>query len=216
MFLYTISFVFGFLAVAVAGPIQWPSSIGGNDHWYEVVGVNDGSLPGEAGTGITWSLAAAEAGSMGGYLATLISEAEESFVYTQLGIGTNYDYWFLDGAGNWQGPWLGGYQLTGASAPGSDWQWVTGEAWGSDPNWAPGEPNDAGPELAPFEENDHEQYLQFFWQPSGPEPSWNDVVWNSPVQAYVVEYDVIPEPTTILFLGFGLIGLAGVRRKHKK
>jgi hypothetical protein len=78
----------------------------------------------------------------------------------------------LDTAGNWQGPWLGGVQKDDAVEPDQGW---TNDPWGYT-NWAPGEPND----YPPGQDGD-EQCLQFFWQPpDGPDPVWNDVVWNSP------------------------------------
>ena len=46
----------------------------------------------------------------------------------------------------------------------------------------------------------------------------DDETWNpgmGPVGAWVVA-DKVPEPTTMLFLGIGLIGVAAVRRRMKK
>lgn len=206
-----IVFLFVCSGTALAAPVQWASAAGGNDHWYEVV------KPGPTSVGhIYWPDARDAAIGRGGYLATLTSRAEELFVYNALQIGTTWDYWFEDAARNWQGPWLGGFQTPGARWPYENWGWVTGEAWG-DTDWASGEPNDAGPEQAPFFENDNEQYLQFFYNGSW-EPSWNDIIWNSPVRAYVVEYDAkpVPEPATVLLLGFGLGWLVKARRMPGK
>jgi len=212
-----VSLLFGSIGVCGATLVQWSSDDGGNDHWYEVVEADDPNDPNDPNY-ISWSAAAVDAEERGGYLATLTSPEEENFVNNALGIYTNNDYWFKDGADNWQGPWLGGYQVTDDdSTPASDWKWVTGEAWSSYINWANGEPNDAGPEPPPnFLENGHEQYLQFFWQEGAPiEPKWNDIVHNSPVHAYIVEYNPIPEPNTILLLSTGLIGFAGFNRRKK-
>lgn len=211
MFMLSSLLILGLVTNAGAAPTQWKMSDGGNDHWYEVL------LTGNTNQQLVmdWTDARDSAFALGGYLATITSGDEENFVYFNLGINSNVDdYWFLDGADNWQGPWLGGYQSTGAPEPAQNWNWVTGEAWGYT-HWASGEPNDAGPEGSPFCENDHEQYLQFFAHLNGPEPRWNDITIDSPVKAYVVEYNSVPIPSTILLLGTGLIGLVGANRKRK-
>jgi hypothetical protein len=32
-------------------------------------------------------------------------------------------------SGQWDGPWIGGYQDSNASEPEGGWNWVTGEPW---------------------------------------------------------------------------------------
>jgi len=164
--------------------VQWSSDVGGNDHFYEVV-----SVP----SGISWYQANTSAMSAGGYLATITSAAENSFVYSIL----DYDMHFI---GEWDwGPWLGGYQPAGSAEPYGGWRWVTGEPF-TYTNWKPGNPDNAG---------GIENYLHFLQG-----PQWNDIApygaWNSiPLEGYIVEY--IPEPATLLFLGLG--GLSVLRRR---
>ena len=112
-----------FAGAAVAAPVQWSASVGGNDHWYEFV---------QAPQAVTWTEANAAAGSMthlghAGHLGTITSAAEQAFV-TSI-------------AGAVYRAWLGG---TDAKSEGN-WEWVTGEAW-SYTNWAGGEPNNLGNE----------------------------------------------------------------------
>ena len=160
---------------ANAVPIVWDF----NGHSYELI----------ASGGITWQDASDAAEGMGGYLATITSDAENEFIVSMLGIG--------------QSPyWLGGFQAPGSSEPDTEWQWVTGEAWGYT-NWASGEPNDAAGEDA----------LAFaFFADVG---QWND----APVDylygngGYVVEYKKVPEPGTLALFGLGLFGMGLAKRK---
>jgi hypothetical protein len=112
----------GLAALALGGPstaevVYWS----GNGHYYEAV----------LSTG-NWNTANAGAIARGGYLATITSGAENTFVYGL--VSGNDAFWYLDGYGNGIGPWLGGYQLPDQSAPDVGWQWVTDEAW-SYTNW---------------------------------------------------------------------------------
>jgi hypothetical protein len=114
--------VAGFLSsYALGEPVQWSQ----NGHWYEVVSVT---------SGINWADANSAATAQGGYLATLTSADENSFVFelTQTAVPS---VWYS--AAEWTvGPWLGG---TDAEVEG-DWKWVTAEPW-SYSSWLGGQPD---------------------------------------------------------------------------
>lgn len=170
--------------VSQAKVVQWPAAIGGNDHFYEVI-----EVPG----GISWPEANDRAMLSGGYLATITSAAENSFVYSLL----DYDTHFV---GEWDwGPWLGGFQTDKSMEPYGGWEWVTGETFVYT-NWKPGNPDNQG---------GNEDYLHFLQG-----PMWNDIApngaWNTiPLGAYITEY--IPEPAT--FVLFGLAAFLVRRRR---
>ncbi len=94
---------------------------------------------------MSWHEAKAHCEILGGYLATITSQEENDFVYSNIGI---------DGENHWLG-------ATDEAAEGA-WEWVTGETW-SYSNWAVGQPdNDGGAE----------HYLSF-WDVSP--SNWNDL-----------------------------------------
>ena len=55
-------------------PVHWTTAIGGNDHWYEVVYTG----------GLDWEGAYSQAEALNGYLVTLTSNAENTFVWNLL------------------------------------------------------------------------------------------------------------------------------------
>lgn len=138
---------------------------------------------------ISWEDAKTAAEAKGGYLATLTTAEENQWVYDEIvkplfGAGTDYQ------------AWLGGYLTTDPTVP---WKWVTGEAWAYE-NWGTGEPNNVG------SVENHLTINRFGdW-------TWNDEgSWPAGVKGYVVEY--VPDGGfTLILLGFGLSGLALVRR----
>jgi hypothetical protein len=110
--------------VVAGGASATPSQWSGNGHYYEVI------TSGE----ISWKAAydAATASSyLGnpGYLATVTSAGEQSFVAGLLSGGFQY--------------WIGGYQFPTVAAHDIGWAWDTNEPW-SYTNWATNQPDDNG------------------------------------------------------------------------
>lgn len=151
---------------ATAAPTVWS----GNGHAYEFIAGN-----------YTWQDAKAAAAASGGYLATVTSEDENTFLTT---LSTDVG-------------WLGG---TDEAVEGT-WAWITGEAWGYT-HWNGGEPNDyAG----------GEDYLQLNWGgTAGWNDHGGPGSGSGQVNGYFVEYaSAVPEPgvTAMMLAGLGLLGL---------
>jgi hypothetical protein len=178
---------------ASAAAVQWPVSAGGNDHWYEAFYVPNG---------LSWTDARDAAIAKGGYLACISSAEENSFVY---GLVSDPKFWVMNAGGDFEGPFLGGYQdfTKPISGPAEGWTWVSGEPW-SYTNWHTGEPNDSI--------GMPESYLEFFQKSS----DWNDVTntpFAGPVVGYVVES--VPEPSTVaMLLSIAVGGLLWFKRRN--
>ena len=100
-------------ALAVDGAMFDPAT----GHWYAYV---------DAGAPSNWNTCAAAAAAEGGYLATITSAEEQTWVFDNLGV-----------AGR-PAAWLG---ATDTVTEGT-WEWASGETW-TFSNWAAGEPSDA-------------------------------------------------------------------------
>lgn len=190
-FLATAAISLGLAAPAAAAPMQWA----GNGHWYEVIWAH---------TSITWNQAKSMAESLShmgqtGYLASITSAAEQSFVNS---VNAAFTASSSSHHGTYVRAWLGGNDIASEGT----WTWTTGEAF-TYANWAGGEPNN-------YFGEDH---MLGWW--SG--DKWNDCSGTcNGVQKFVVEYDSapgqVPVPAAMpLMLGaFGLAGLIARRRKR--
>jgi hypothetical protein len=182
--------------LAIAAPVYNP----GAGHYYDAI-----AFP----SGITWNDAKTFAGNsiylgMNGHLATITSAEENSFIVNNLGGASAVNRFFL-----------GGFQPAGSPEPGGNWQWITGETW-SFTNWDPSEPNNTYSGGAIFDSqvtSTSEEVLHFYHN----QGQWNDVPLMSGWGGLIVEYEPtstpVPEPSTMLLLGAGLICLAGYGRK---
>lgn len=157
-----------FGADSVAAQTQWSE----NGHYYAVINQVT-----------SWQQAKVLAEGMvfmgvRGHLATITSEAENTFVTTKLG--------------DTAGAWLGGQQLPGSLEPAGGWQWITGEPWAYT-KWDDGEPNNnyAGRCCTWGTSNDTtEEVLHYHHNGT----HWNDLPAYSGIVTprFVVEWDVPP------------------------
>ena len=123
------------------------------------------------------------------YLATITSAAEQGF-FTQFVV-----------SGQVGEIWIGGYQDPPDSAPAANWHWVTGEPWVYTNWWTASEPNDNyGP--------GSESYLGANFEGC----CWNDEGSLQFIIGFAAERTAVPEPSTLLLLVPGLIGLMASRR----
>ena len=189
---------------AMASPIRWEVSDGGNGHWYEgiVVGTE----------GISWFDAQADAVVLGGYLACITSAEENEFVITS--VADNPDLWHNPGLG----PWLGGFQPEGSAEPNGEWQWVSGEPWNYTA-WAPDEPNNSFRGGLAEEDYLHYMSLSGEWNDFPGDPSPPVGLPEHLVYGYIAE--VVPEPGTttlllVLAACFGIGLLIRARRSRFK
>ncbi|HJT80863.1 MAG TPA: LamG-like jellyroll fold domain-containing protein, partial [Chthoniobacterales bacterium] len=149
---------------------QWPA----NGHYYSVQAIT--------GEQFSWLVARAQARALvapngrPADLATLASAEENAFVFSGIDCP---DYWAIDGAGNNEGPNLGGFQRDKNNEAAGSWTWVSGEPW-IFTNWSPGEPNNS---------SGVEDVLTFFSVGNTRSARWNDISTNtgSVVQYYVAE-----------------------------
>jgi len=176
--------ILGSSLVMFAAPVQWSSGDGGNDHWYEPIAVAD--------PGISWTDAQDAAAARGGYLATLLSEAENDFVFALV---NDDSYWHP----NKGGPWIGGYQLPDADEPDQGWSWISGEPWTYD-NWAAGQPDEWM--------GRNQDFLHYHSRTGG--PVWDDAQDDNGLYGYVVEY--IPEPFTLILIAVGIVAIPRRRK----
>lgn len=87
------------------------------------------------------------------------------------------------------------------------------DAWDDNKNWtfiAPGALSDSNPLASINFNNQATRYLKYEVSTAG------DWVALMEIAAYTGGVSSVPEPATMLLLGFGLVGLAGMRRKLKK
>jgi hypothetical protein len=142
--------------------VQWRIEDGGNGHWYDVV---------VAPELISWPAARKLAESQGGYLATLTSAMENSWVHAQT---VNVDgAWGSNGDPYWiYGPWIGAYRLAPSD---TQWKWVSGEPW-SFTAWHYSQPDSSGQTVISL-------------GGGGPtSPTWADTRENEPVRSYIIEW----------------------------
>lgn len=156
-------------AMAIPEAAAEPVLFAGTGHYYEAVKVPAGISRADAG------LAAA---SRGGYLASILSAEENTFVFSLV----NDLSWFTNPSsfGDRLGPWLGGISTS------TGWQWSSGETF-SFTNWKPGQPDT----YAGFY-----QYL-LFYDGASVGPMWGDhpggVINGFELpKGYVIEYNMLP------------------------
>lgn len=195
----TLIIVLGIISIVNADSLQIQSF--DNGHWYQRIDSN-----------MSWQDAKTYADGLGGYLATITSQNEQDFIWSNLG-ATIDDF-----------IWLGG---TDEVVEGT-WKWVTGETFwiglangypvdNAYTNWAYNTvPNDAEPDNI----GRGQDYLAFFPVRYGHNGGWDDfgLPDYNHLQPFIVEWNPtsVPEPSTILLIGSGLVGIIASRRYFKK
>ncbi len=124
-------------------------------HYYQVVSKSS-----------TWTQARQEAMDSGGYLVSISSQTEQTWLYDTF--GTTLD-----------GKLIGAYQYDKLDEPSGHWQWVeeSSETWGYT-NWNSGEPNNGVT-------NPYGEDVAHFY--SGTSGKWNDLP-DTASAGYIIEY----------------------------
>lgn len=171
-------------ASAQATIFEWSVGNGGNGHFYEWV-------PGT----YEWAGANTAATGLGGYLISITSAAEQSFVTES----SWFEYKVTDGAGF--GPWIGAVQPPGSTEPAGGWLWSSGEGIlaSTCSNWEVGEPNNTNGEEAGH-----------MWNFA---LTWNDLsVEMSNAGGFIVEYNLNPVPEPEAYAAMASVGFGLFRR----
>lgn len=127
--------------------------------------------------GSSWQSAVADAKERGGYLASITSEAENSFVFEL--IKNDERLWDMHQDGQAFGPWIGTYQEEGAIEPDGGWALVSDEPV-TFSNWSEGQPNNHGGN------SDVVRFHNYVHQPS---PYWDDANGAGSSRGYILEVD---------------------------
>lgn len=181
-----------------AAPIQWTVGSGGNGHWYDYVPASSIFSAVGFDTARAAALASTHMG-MQGYLATVTSAEEQTFIQSSFG--------FLLGFGATGTAFLGASD----SAVQGEFRWLDGPEAGqlvSYTNWRPGYPNTSGDILQLFISN-----VVF-----GAPPQFDWINGGTSALGYVVEYSGtgdggVPEPGTVLLVVGGVAAMAWRRRR---
>jgi len=154
----------------------------------------------------SWTGAAAEASSLGGYLATINSQAEQNVLWSA----------WQNSLGTGEGLWIGMFDPSSTYDHGAGtFVWMNGEPV-TFTDWAPGEPND---EYNKYKENYVDMDSRF-----GYNGRWNDLPnagtdWNP--DRGIVEVNTLtssevqtPEVSTLVLFASGLSGLVLRGRRY--
>lgn len=123
-----------------------------------------------------------------GHLATITSDGEGAFIKSLEQAGLSY--------------WAGGFKPTPDPDSAAGWQWVTGEPWAYT-SWDDFEPNGG------LSGEDGIEWRSW----SG---KWNDRHRTTAhMPGYIVEFPTVPEPSGVLVLLSGTVGLIRIMRRTK-
>ena len=197
---------------AFAAPIQWESTAGGNNHWYELV------FP---STNLDWYQARGAAtssvfGGAFGDLVTITNSNENEFLKQAFSGALKIQRFSTGSDQSGDFAWIG---LSDHVIEGS-FQWVTGEGYSYD-DFGPFEPSSLCCSLGPLQDFGLVRILDDGRIGNGPTWQWDDNFSLPTVGVerlgYIVEYEgvmIVGEPTGFLILGLSLAGLGFARRKR--